>query len=734
MTARPPPPIPTARQRDPRARHGRRRGREVRPPRDADGHGGDRRRAVDRHLRTIRRIRTGPTATASCCPTATARCCCTRCCTSPATTCRSRSCKRFRQLHSKTPGHPEVGVTPGVETTTGPLGQGLANAVGMALAERLLAARVQPARATRSSTTAPTSSLGDGCLMEGISHEACSLAGTLGPRQADRALRRQRHLDRRRGRAAGSPTTRRRRFEAYGWHVIRARRRPRRRRGRRGDRAQRRRVTDRPTLICCKTVIGKGAPTKAGTADGARRGAGREGSRRRRARRSAGRTRRSRSRRRSTRAWDARAARRRGASRHGRERFAAYRAALPELAAEFERRMAGELPADVAATPRRVRRRAGRQGRDRRHAQGVAAGDRGVRARRCRSCSAARPTSPARCSPTGRAARRSTRDAAPRQLHLLRRARIRHERHRQRPRAARRLHSVRRHVPHLLRLRAQRGAHGGADEAARDLRVHARLDRPGRGRPDAPVDRARGEPAADPAARRLAALRHGRDRGRVGGGDRAPPTARPSLLFTRQNVPFADARRGAGRRDPPRRLRAGRLGRGDGARARRHRHRLGGGARARARATALAAEGIARARRLDALHAASSTRRTPPGARACCRPGLPRVAVEAGSTDGWRKLRRRRRRPARRGHRHRPLRRIRAGRRAVQALRLHRRPRRRGRAAPRSRRGAAALLARCEDSRAHRHRLRHPPRAPWPTTPRDRAGCASTAGGRPTAG
>src|SRR3954466_3165233 len=159
--------------------------------------------------------------------------------------------RNFRQLHSKTPGHPEVAITPGVETTTGPLGQGLANAVGFALAEKLLAAEFnQPGHAIVDHHTYVF--LGDGCLMEGISHEACSLAGTLGLGKLiafydDNGI----SID---GKVEGwfrddTP----RRFEAYGWHVIakvdghdadeiksaieRARAEP-----------------NRPTLICCKTV------------------------------------------------------------------------------------------------------------------------------------------------------------------------------------------------------------------------------------------------------------------------------------------------------------------------------------------------------------------------------------------------------------------------------------------------------------------------------------------------
>ena len=148
-------------------------------------------------LRTIRPMPSGRTATASSFPTGTGRCCSTRCCISPDTTCPMEELKRFRQLHSKTPGHPEFGPTPGVETTTGPLGQGLSNAVGMALAERLLAAEFnRPGHTIVDHRT--YAFVGDGCMMEGISHEACSLAGTWGLGKLIGALRRQRHLDRRR--------------------------------------------------------------------------------------------------------------------------------------------------------------------------------------------------------------------------------------------------------------------------------------------------------------------------------------------------------------------------------------------------------------------------------------------------------------------------------------------------------------------------------------------------------
>ncbi len=249
--------------------------------------------------------------------------------------------KRFRQLHSKTPGHPEYGLTPGIETTTGPLGQGFANAVGMAIAERALAARYN-----RDGLTLIDHytwfSVGDGCLMEGISHEAASLAGTLKLGKLigfydDNGI----SID---GEVRGWFTDDTpRRFEACGWQVIRnvdghnpeavirAIKKARRERG-------------RPSLICCKTVIGWGAPTKQGTeaCHGAALGADEVA----RARAQLG--------------WShppfvipreiyaAFDARERGAraEKKWQRTLRAYRKAYPELAAEFDRRVAGGLPAD----------------------------------------------------------------------------------------------------------------------------------------------------------------------------------------------------------------------------------------------------------------------------------------------------------------------------------------------------------------------------------------------------
>jgi transketolase len=250
----------------------------------------------------------------------------------------------FRQLHSKTPGHPEVGVTPGVETTTGPLGQGIANAVGMALAEKLLAAEFNR-EGHRIVDHFSWAFLGDGCLMEGISHEACSLAGTLRLSKLvafydDNGISIDGHVE---GWFTDDTPAR---FEAYGWHVLRAVD------GHdveavdaaiRAAKAQAARADGKPTLICCKTVIGKGSPNKAGTHDvhGAALGAAEVAATR------------------AALGWSAAPfevpddvaqawnAREQGiaAEREWQRRFDAYRSAFPVQAAEFERRMRGDLPA-----------------------------------------------------------------------------------------------------------------------------------------------------------------------------------------------------------------------------------------------------------------------------------------------------------------------------------------------------------------------------------------------------
>lgn len=252
--------------------------------------------------------------------------------------------KQFRQLHSKTPGHPEYGYAPGVETTTGPLGQGITNAVGMAIAEKALAAQFnRPGHEVVDHYT--YTFLGDGCLMEGISHEACSLAGTLGLGKLiafwdDNGISIDGHVD-----GWFSDDTPKR-FEAYGWQVIPA--------VDGHDSAAvaaaidaARADTSRPTLICCKTVIGFGSPNKAGSHDchGAPLGEAEIA---------------------ATREqlgwshapfeipaevygeWDAKA-KGQAAEAAWNEKFAAYAAAHPALAAELQRRLNGELPADWAA-------------------------------------------------------------------------------------------------------------------------------------------------------------------------------------------------------------------------------------------------------------------------------------------------------------------------------------------------------------------------------------------------
>lgn len=251
--------------------------------------------------------------------------------------------KNFRQLHSKTPGHPEYGYAPGIETTTGPLGQGIANAVGMALAEKILAAQFnQPGLEIVDHHTYVF--LGDGCMMEGISHEVCSLAGTLGLGKLtavydDNGI----SID---GEVEGWFTDDTvKRFESYGWHVIPAVD------GHNADAvsaafSKAKAETQKPTLICCKTIIGKGSPNKEGKEEshGSALGEAEVA---------------------LTRerlnwpyapfeipqaiydAWNALDAGQK-VEKSWNDLFARYEEAHPELAAEFSRRMKGELPADFS--------------------------------------------------------------------------------------------------------------------------------------------------------------------------------------------------------------------------------------------------------------------------------------------------------------------------------------------------------------------------------------------------
>lgn len=253
--------------------------------------------------------------------------------------------KQFRQLHSKTPGHPELGYTPGVETTTGPLGQGIVNAVGMALAEKILAAQFN--RDGHDVVDHYTYCfLGDGCMMEGVSHEACSLAGTLNLGKLiafydDNGISIDGHVE------GWFTDDTPKRFEAYGWHVIPAVD---------GHDAAAikaaieaaRAVSDKPTLIVTKTIIGFGSPNKQASHDchGSPLGLDEVALVRK------------------TLNWDYEPfvipadvyagwdAKEKGAAAEKAwgEKFAAYKAAHPELAAEYERRVVNnELPADFAA-------------------------------------------------------------------------------------------------------------------------------------------------------------------------------------------------------------------------------------------------------------------------------------------------------------------------------------------------------------------------------------------------
>ncbi len=457
----------------------------------------------------------------------------------------------FRQFGSHTAGHPEVDRHLGIETTTGPLGQGLANAVGMALAEKLLAASFnRPGHEIVDHHTYVF--LGDGCLMEGVSHEACSLAGTLKLGKLicfydDNGI----SID---GEVHGWFTDDTpKRFEAYGWHVV-----P----NVDGHDAaaieaaiQAAKADPRPSLICCKTIIGWGSPNKQGTeaTHGAPLG-------------------------------DAEVAATRAAARLDRTRRSSCRTTSVRAGTPGRRAPRSSRPGSSGSRPIARPIRISRPN----SSVASAATCRPAGAGSCRSSLLPQVEKPAAIATrsssqqvlnvlgaaipemlggsadltgsnnTNHKLSKPVGDPAERrQLHPLRRARIRHVRDHERHRAARRLHSVRRHVPRVLRLRAQRSAHGGADEAARRARVHARLDRPRRGRPDAPAGRARRQPAPDPQHAGLAPVRYRRDGRRLGRFDR--PRDGPDEPDPHAPGAAADAAHaGAGRRNRARRLRADR--------------------------------------------------------------------------------------------------------------------------------------------------------------------------------
>ncbi len=451
--------------------------------------------------------------------------------------------RNFRQLHSRTPGHPEVHVTPGVETTTGPLGQGITNAVGMALAEKLLAQEFnRPGHAVVDHRT--WAFLGDGCLMEGISHEACALAGAwkldklvafyddngisidgqVKPWYVDDVAQR---------------------FAAYQWNVIGPVN------GHDVDAvdaaiAQAKASTGKPTLIICKTNIGQGSPNRAGTAKAHGEALGAEEIK-------------------LTRAaigwphepfvipedayaaWDAKRA---GDAAEGKwnKAFAKYQARHPQLAAELQRRLAGALPAHFAqvAVDAAVAAHTAAQTVASRKASQIA----------LEAFTAALPellggsadltgsnltntshTPNLRFGDDGAANGGRHINYGVREFGM---AAVMNERRG----AARRLHPLRRHLPHLQRLQPQRHPHGRADEDPGGARVHPRLDRPGRGRPDAPERRACRQPAADPEPGRLAPGRHRRDHRRLGLRD--PEQGAPQRAAAEPPEPAVRAQGGSG--------------------------------------------------------------------------------------------------------------------------------------------------------------------------------------------
>ena len=409
--------------------------------------------------------------------------------------------KRFRQIGSLTPGHPENFITPGVETTTGPLGQGLANAVGMAIAERHLAAEFGNDIVDHSTYVLAS----DGDLMEGISQEAIALAGHLKLAKLivlfdDNGISIDGPL------SLADSVDQVKRFEAAGWAAIarstatiRTRSPPRSRRPRRPT---------SPTLIACKTTIGYGAPTKAGksSSHGSPLGADEiKGAREKLG-------------------WsDApfqiptdvltqwRAAGQR--SKTARKEWDKRLAALPaDKRAEFERRMRGDLPGALADAVRAVKESLAKEPKD--------------IATRTASEFALESLVPAVPEMVGGSAdltgSNNTRTKSMkamtaadylRPLHPLRRARARHGRRHERHGAASRHHPLLRHVPGVRRLLPPGDPARRADGRARHPRDDPRLHRPRRGRADPPAGRASGRAARDPEPQRVPALRRGRDAG-----------------------------------------------------------------------------------------------------------------------------------------------------------------------------------------------------------------------------
>jgi len=592
--------------------------------------------------------------------------------------------KNFRQLHSKTAGHPEVGVTPGVETTTGPLGQGISNAVGMALAEKLLAAEFnREGHAIVDHHTYVF--MGDGCLMEGVSHEACALAGAWKLNKLIAVYDNNGisidgdvkpwFID-------DTPA----RFKAYGWNVI-------------GpldghdveavDRAiaDARRSADRPTLIVAKTHIGKGSPNRANTAKAHGEALGLEEVK-------------------LTREalgwphepftvpdevyrdWDARE---QGATTQADwdRRFAAYRAAHPELAGEFMRRMKGELPRNFSQVTVDAAVAA--------HAKAETVASRKASQLALEAFTAALPEMLGGSADLTGSNLTNTRSTPPLRFDLAGDVKLA-DGGAAGPDAPRR---IGRHINYGVRefgmaaIMNGIALHGGyipyggtfltfSDYSRNAIRMAALMKRrvihgvhqgfhgPRRGRADPPGDRARGQPAPDPQPRCLAALRHGRDHRGLGGGVAEHEPAHRAAAVAAEPAVRAEGRAG---RHQQGRLCAGGPGRGrPGPRAagRDHRNRLRGAAGAQGTGAA-GRPADRRARGFPAEHqrprpsgrdlqGAGAAGRHPAHRR---RDGRDRLLVEV-------RLRGRRR--------HRQLWRVGACQRAVQALRLHARERRRHRA------------------------------------------------------